>query len=601
MPFGNIGATFGLPRDPVSLLPALSLPSATAEAVWQHDGGGISPTVRLYQSTLATTPEDAFERFPTVSGDGEVFLVADARLDNREELITIFGALTPSTVPDSALILAAYERWGTDCADRLLGDFAFILWDRRRSQLYAARDLFGVRPLFYADENGLLLVASTIKAVLSGMKRSPPLDLEYLRTAANNEGVWVPGATPYSSVHRLRQGHRLVATIDARRSSSFGELRPVVGQWKKAEHVFQEFRARLTTAVERRLRSATPIGILLSGGFDSSSLAALADRAVASGRSRADLRSYSAVHDRIGISERTYLEAVLRRCPCVTPTLIPADDDRWSLESLDAMDGLEPDEPLRGPRFVRLATGKPAVDDGCRVLIGGGAADELLLNGWHKDGSLFWAASLKQKRRELRYALRGSPKQLLRSSLVAGLRRCRSIAARWGLVDPPAKAVAAFLCQAFMGFHRAVALAHISSNERWCGAENRRPFLDRRLIEFAMGLSPEYFVFEGRTKRLLRESLSDLLPPEFQTRTTRGDATPQILLGMTRELPRIKKILATSLVVEYGLVRPRRIARLIRAVEENDTGYIGVTNRLLATELWLRRTLLGPTQEPHRH
>ena len=99
-------------------------------------------TAGLGHRMLWTTPESLHERLPLLGSTGHLAITADARIDNRDELMKLLGieAADPEQISDSQLILAAYERWGEQCVSRLLGDFAFAIWDRRKQSLFCARD-----------------------------------------------------------------------------------------------------------------------------------------------------------------------------------------------------------------------------------------------------------------------------------------------------------------------------------------------------------------------------------------------------------------------------------------------------------------------------
>ncbi len=135
-----------------------------------QDGSGLwhqGPLGLLHQM-LWTTVESCQETLPLVSRTGSLVLTADARIDNREELIRLLGLEGhPGEITDSALILAAYERWGEACPQHLDGDFAWVIWDTSRQSLFAARDHFGAKPFYYFLDPGRTLVfASEIKAIL---------------------------------------------------------------------------------------------------------------------------------------------------------------------------------------------------------------------------------------------------------------------------------------------------------------------------------------------------------------------------------------------------------------------------------------------------
>ena len=115
-------------------------------------------TVGMAQADLATLPEDE-PGIPVVSGPLKI--AASCRIDNRDELLRALGTEhAPVNGTDTALVLAAYEAWGEACVDRLIGDFAFVIWNARSRTVFAARDLSGVRPLFYYSDHERLTLAS---------------------------------------------------------------------------------------------------------------------------------------------------------------------------------------------------------------------------------------------------------------------------------------------------------------------------------------------------------------------------------------------------------------------------------------------------------
>lgn len=123
------------PADVDHMLNLLAHRGADGTGIWNEG------LVGLGQCMLWTTPESLHEQLPFVSQSGDVILTADVRIDNREELLSALGLNSRPTeeVPDNALIAAAYEKWGERCPERLLGDFAFVLWDKRKQTLFGAR------------------------------------------------------------------------------------------------------------------------------------------------------------------------------------------------------------------------------------------------------------------------------------------------------------------------------------------------------------------------------------------------------------------------------------------------------------------------------
>jgi len=257
--------------------------------------------VALGHALLRTTPESASERQP-LSLDGDVWIAADARIDARDDLIRAMtggGRDVPSAgAPDAELILRAYLRWGAGCVDRLLGDFAFAIWDRRRRQLFCARDHMGVKPFYYAAIGPWLVAASTIDALRGHPAVSGALDdlaiADFLLFGANQD----PSTTSFRDIRRLAPAHRLRWSASAGvRSDRYWTLpidEPVY--YRRDEEYVERFRALVTLAVADRLRTDR-VGVFMSGGIDSSTLAAAA-RGVFGSRGAVDpVRAYTFAYE----------------------------------------------------------------------------------------------------------------------------------------------------------------------------------------------------------------------------------------------------------------------------------------------------------------
>lgn len=235
-------------------------------------------SIGLGHRMLWTTPESLHESLPLVDRSGNIVLTADARIDNRDELIDILHLTGPDTrqLTDSALIMAAYERWATECPARLIGDFSLVLWDKRRQLLFCARDPFGVRPLYYYQSNQIFAFASEIKALL----RLPevPRRLDELRVGYHlTMTVEDNAVTFYRDIARLPAAHSIAVEHGRTRVSRYWSLDPQREIRLGSDDEYAEaFRDLLTEAVRCRLRSAYPVGSLLSGGLDSSTVTCLA-------------------------------------------------------------------------------------------------------------------------------------------------------------------------------------------------------------------------------------------------------------------------------------------------------------------------------------
>jgi len=262
------------------MLAAQELYGPHGSAQWV-DGG-----VALGRRLMRVLPEDAFDRQPLIGGDGRYVLVADVRLDNRDELTDALRIPVPKArgLCDAAILLAAIERWDESCLERLVGDYAFALWDGVRRRLLLARDPLGQRPLHYHRGNKFFAFASMPKGLhaLAEVPYAPDEDriAEFLALMPETGTQ-----SFFRGIERVESGHMITVTPTglAARCHWQPSRRPVA--LRRPEEYSEALRDLLDQAVQCRLRGAQNVGAQLSGGFDSAAVAATAARLLApSGR-----------------------------------------------------------------------------------------------------------------------------------------------------------------------------------------------------------------------------------------------------------------------------------------------------------------------------
>ncbi len=228
--------------------------------------------------------------------DGRVWLLGDVRLDGRDDLrrkLEQHGDEFDGDVTDEELVLRAWRQWQEDCLPDLIGDYSFALWDAEARQLWCARDLMGARPFFYAHVSNHLYFSNTLNTIRVAPDISSTLDDyfigDFLLEGWNSDGV----RTAFREVSRLPAGHILrysSQALCATRYASFPVEEPL--HLKREEEYVEQFREILDQAVVERLPRG-PAAIFMSGGLDSTSVAAIAQH---SARKRAlplDLRAYT--------------------------------------------------------------------------------------------------------------------------------------------------------------------------------------------------------------------------------------------------------------------------------------------------------------------
>ena len=252
------------------MLQALSDYGLDGSFSWSE--GGVS----LGGNLSRLLPEDSFDRQPLWDAGHSACLVADVRLDNRGDLARELGLVHPETRSDSEFLLAAWLRWGPSCLDRLVGAFAFAVWQPARQELFAARDHAGERPLFYCNGKDFFALASMPKGLLAlpgaaqGCSESQVVD-------------WVAGLPQdvskslFRGIERVPLGHFLRVTPDSFECKRYWhphDARPI--RFKKDADYAEALLEIFDRATLARLRSTGQVGSQLSAGMDSSAVTASA-------------------------------------------------------------------------------------------------------------------------------------------------------------------------------------------------------------------------------------------------------------------------------------------------------------------------------------
>jgi asparagine synthase (glutamine-hydrolysing) len=260
----------------------------TAQRIYGPDDGAqwSDGPVALGRRLARLLPEDVYDGQPLHSAAGYVVLVADVRLDNREELCAALNLQGEEAgqLSDADILLAAYGRWAEDCVDRLVGDFALAVWDKLARRLLLARDPLGARPLHYHCGARLFAFASMPKGLyaLAEIPRQPDEDFLAWEMIAAPLG----SRTCFKDIERVEPGHIAIVTRDGVSARRFWKPERKTLALRNADAYAEACREQLDIAVRCRLRGANDVATHLSAGFDSSAVTATAARLLAAAGGR---------------------------------------------------------------------------------------------------------------------------------------------------------------------------------------------------------------------------------------------------------------------------------------------------------------------------
>ncbi|MBE2271781.1 MAG: hypothetical protein IAE80_26345 [Anaerolinea sp.] len=265
----------------------------------------------------------------------QVTIVAHVRIDAREDLIPALrsaGIDAKLDAPDVELLAKAYLAWGEDFLTHLLGDFAFVLWDAQARKLVAARDQFGVLPLFYAQVGGALILSGEISAIRRHPKVSAALNDVFIGDflTIGNPLFYEKTNTAFADISRLPPAHVLTMKLDdagtltTRRYWQLPHDDPMIRYRKESDYI-EQFHEVFGRAVKDRMRAGR-IVVTLSGGLDSTAIAATAVQLVKSGAVNAELTAFTSVHDRTHPDTEAYFSALAARKLGLKHVIFVTDD-----------------------------------------------------------------------------------------------------------------------------------------------------------------------------------------------------------------------------------------------------------------------------------
>jgi asparagine synthase (glutamine-hydrolysing) len=548
--------------------------------------------------------------------NGEIYNFRElrARLENRGHRFT--------TRCDTEVVLHAYARYGERCVEHLRGMFAFAIWDARRRRLLLARDRLGIKPLYYAQADGALLFGSEIKAVLA----AGLLPVRFNRAAIPEflAQRYIAGTeTFFDGVRKLLPGHVLSwSARDGVRERRYWSLPAAVDDTPRTlDEQAAQVRARFTDAVRSHLVSDVPLGCFLSGGVDSSALAAL--MATMSGE---PIRTFS-----VGFAERAFSELGYARRVAESIGSEHRDVEISAQEFFGALPSLiwHEDEPIAFPSSVPLYFVSRLARDHVKVVLTGEGADELFL-GYNR----YRVTALNERLGRAWRAVAPGP---VRRAAGDAVRRLPSPLRRYGqrtFLMPELQGIRGLFCENFSVFtdaQRARLLAHgtaadagdvharlLAAFESAPGGtleklshadlqtylvellmkqdqmsmaasiESRVPFLDHEFVEFAAALPARYKVRGWTTKAALRRALEPLVPRRIITRKKMGFPVPVGPWLRDAWAPLVDEFVLGERARSRGLFDAGYVSRLVAEHRRGEWNHGDRLWLLINLELWQR-------------
>jgi asparagine synthase (glutamine-hydrolysing) len=569
---------------------------------------------------------------PLSNEDGRIWVTYNGEIYNHRDVRTqLEGAgHRYATNCDTETIVHAYEEWGDDCAHRFRGMFAFGIWDAPKRRLLLVRDRLGVKPLYWARAGDSLLFASEIKSILaSGI----------IPASANRHALSEVLATRYTSgdetlfegIQKLLPGHRLIFENNQVRTEQYWDL-PLDGpdpelERQDDETLIARFRDLLRESVRLRLMADVPLGAFLSGGIDSTVVAALMAREM-----DRPVQTFSVAFADHGFNELSYAREAAEAIGADSHEIVINDGDFFA--ALPKMVWHE-DEPIAHPSSVPLHFVSALARQHVKVVLTGEGSDELLAGyGKYPRALANWAAGGVYER-----LVPGAVRSAIASSVVPRLPgRIGRLAAR-SFVAMPRRPADMFLDN-FAGMpmqqQHALLNASITSGADPYAAslgyygringtsgvldrllytdmktylvellmkqdqmsmsmsiESRVPFLDHHLVEFAMRL-PHRLKLRGlTTKRILRESVRGIIPESILTRPKMGFPVPFSgwVGGAWNDMAR--EVLLDRRSRERELLNPTAVSRLLDDQRAGARAGGDAIWALLNLELWYRTFIDG--------
>lgn len=568
--------------------------------------------VGLGHQMLWTTPESLQETLP-LEEDGLV-ITADARIDNRAELSPELGIEDAEHVSDSYFILKAYQKWGEDCPDKLLGDFAFVIWDKNKEQLFCARDHMGVKPFYYYLDDDMFVFGTEIKAILKINKLNNGIN--ETKISFFLMGISDQKSTFYENIFTLLPANFLNVGFNHRKLSEYWHLNPHAKIVMDSEEDYSDaFFEIFSEAIKCRLRSSLPIAFELSGGLDSSSVVCTAKTiADESNFDSKKIETFSFIFEKYHKCNEKYFIKKINYSKDFKAHFINGDNISPFKQMEEILE--HHDQPIKLPNLAILWQMYEKMQErNIRIVLCGTGGDAVVSHGNKYFRDLFitlrWHELLKEfncyanhynlKFYNLRFYyyffLHVSPsfikfiRKILNPNMVElpgidilnkdfSKKVCSEKA--WYLEKKSIKEVktAKKYHYTALNHNNSIFNALITRDSLTSAfkIEGRYPFLDKRMVEFCYAIPTEMKFKFGWSRYILRIAMEGILPVEIQWRENKANLSPVFKTNiLLLEKPLLEEIINSKNKIIHKYVNLDLLKNIYNKFldkkEVSDSGY----------------------------
>jgi asparagine synthase (glutamine-hydrolysing) len=572
------------------------------------EGSYLSESIAILYRAFHTTKESRRDNQPCVSAIG--VLVWDGRLDNRAEIIAMLRDVLPTDPADVSIVSAAYQRWGTSCFSKLVGDWALSVWDPDSRALVLAKDPIGARNLYYSFDRAQVTWSTVLEPLVLLAGGALRLSEEYIAGCLS----FFPAThiTPYQGIYCVPPSCFVQLGSESCITRKYWDFDPGKRNIYGTDSEYEEhFRAVFGEAVRRRLRSDSPVLAELSGGMDSSSIVCMADEIAAQGRAETPRLDTVSYYDDTepNWNERPYFTRVEQqrgRTGCHIDVRSKSSSGLGS-DRVQVLPGSGRHSP---EALVACLSSK-----GNRVVLSGIGGDEVtggvptptpeLEDLLAKCQFRMLAHQLKvwalNKRKPWLHLFFESARGFLPPALVGA---------------PKNKRPASWLNPAFIKRNR-VALRGYEARLRLFGPlptfqenmhtlellrrqlasevvqldpprEKRYPYLDRDLLEFLFAIPRDQLVRPGQRRSLMRRALAGIVPAEILNRKRKAFVARAPLNAISQDWAGVAESTQNMVSSSLGIVDGEKFSEILQKARHGQEVPTVIVMRTLGIESWLR-------------